>query len=223
MRLLIVPFLLLSLGLAAQCKSYKLSPKGDTLNCVDRSDLKQGRWVIRYDNVRGEPGYDEEGVFKDGKKEGTWRLYNLMGDLLAVERYRWGNKDGLNQYYSMQGVLREESWRAVNPDNPFDTIEVPDPVDPNKVQMRVIKIEGTSVKHGKWKFYDAQTGGITKSENWFLDKLEDPNSFATVTGKSTDDAVATKPAVKVRPKEVEAFEKKIGKKKVKVIDGRTYQ
>ncbi len=227
MRLLILPFLLISFTTYSQCKSYKLSPKGDTLNCIDRNDLKQGKWVNRFDNVRGEPGYEEEGIFKDGKKEGVWRLYNLMGDLIAMERYRWGNKDGLNQYYSMQGIIREESWKAINPANPYDTIEVPDPVNPNKVEMRVIKIEGSSVKHGRWRYFDPSFGTIVKTENWFLDKLEDPNKQNTSTAGTagTDENAGTKttkPAEKAKPKEVMEFEKKIGKKKVKVIDGRTY-
>jgi hypothetical protein len=221
MRLLILPFLLISFASIAQCKTYKLSAKGDTINCVDRNDLRQGKWVVRFDNLRGEPGFDEEGIYKDGKKEGVWRKYNLMGDLLAIERYRWGNKDGLNQYYTMQGVDREESWKAVNPANPYDTIDVPDPVNPDKIQRRVIKIEGTSVKHGRWRYYNSESGLITKTENWFLDKLQDPfgNPATAATQQSTD----AKPAIKVKPKEVEAFEKKIGKKKIKVIDGRTYQ
>ncbi len=71
-----------------------------------------------------------------------------MGDLFAVERYRWGNKDGKNQYYSISGPIREESWKAVNPLNPYDTVDVIDPVDPSKVERRVVKIEGNAVKHG---------------------------------------------------------------------------
>jgi hypothetical protein len=200
-----------------------LSAKGDTLNCIDRSDLKQGRWVVRVDGVRGEPGYEEEGVYKDGKKEGVWRVYTLMGDLFAIERYRWGNKDGLSQYYNIAGIVREESWKAVNPANPYDTIEVPDLVNPYKVEMRVIKIEGFTVKHGKWKYFDSGNGMIVKTENWFLDKLEDPNQKSTAAQDANGSSKTTKPAEKVKPQQVLDFEKKIGKKKVKVIDGRTYQ
>lgn len=221
MRLLILPFLLFSFVGYGQCKSYMLSAKGDTLNCIDRNDLKQGRWVVRVESIRGEPGYEEEGVFKNGKKEGAWRRYNSMGDLLAIERYRWGNKDGISQYYNMQGVMREESWKAVNPTNPYDTVEVHDPIDPYKVVMKVVKIEGTTVKHGKWKFYDG--GFISKTENWFLDKLEDPNAGAEGTTAEAGSTTTTKkPVEKAKPKEVMDFEKKVGKKKIKVIDGRTY-
>ena len=221
MRLLFLPFLFIAFNVAAQCKSYKLSAKGDKINCIDENDLKQGRWVVKVESIRGEPGYEEEGIFKDGKKEGIWRNYNTMGDVLAIERYRWGNKDGISQYFNMQGVIREESWKAVNPLNPYDTVDVHDPIDPYKVVMKVVKIEGTSVKHGKWKYYDG--GFITKTENWFLDKLEDPDKVATLDANGkviTDEKTAkAKPAEKAKPKEVMEFEKKTGKKKIKVIDG----
>jgi antitoxin component YwqK of YwqJK toxin-antitoxin module len=221
MKLLLLPLLLISFQTFAQCKSSKLNPKGERINCVDQQDQRQGKWVNRIESLRGEPGYEEEGAYKDGKKEGTWRLYTLMGDLFAIERYRWGNKDGVSQYFSMAGLSREESWKAVNPENPYDTIEVPDPINPYKVQMKVVKIEGTSVKHGTWKYYDEETGRITKTEKYLLDKIEDPFKSAMAAGEALDStkAKASKPAVKVKPPAVLEFEKKNAKRKIKVIDG----
>ena len=99
----------------AQWKDFTISPKGDTLNCLDKQDRRQGRWVNHFDELRGEPGYEEEGVYKNGRKEGTWRLYSLQGDLIGVEFYKWGNKDGVCQYFGINGtLLREEGWRALN-------------------------------------------------------------------------------------------------------------
>lgn len=224
MKWLFLSILFISFSAVAQWKSYRLTNDGDTINCIDKTDLKQGKWSVKKDEVRGEPGYQEEGVYKDGKKEGTWRSYTAMGDLFAVERFRWGNKDGKSQYYSISGPVREESWKAVNPANPYDTVDVIDPVDPAKVERRVIKIEGSTVKHGTWKYYDNTSGEITKTENYFLDKLQDTKkSAANGTGFLSDSTSATvKAPAKIKPKEVLDFEKKIGKKKVKVIDGTTY-
>lgn len=223
MKCLFILLFFISFSSFSQWKSYRLSSGGDTINCIDNSNLKQGKWVIKVDGVRGEPGYDEEGTFKDGKKEGVWRVYTSMGDLFAVERYRWGNKDGKSQYYSISGPVREESWKAVNPDNPFDTVDVVDPVDPGKVERRVVKIEGTAVKHGTWKYFDNQTGQVVRTENYFLDKLEDPAKMKTAANGdlAATDTTAAKPAVKTKPREVLEFEKKVGKRKVKVIDGST--
>jgi len=225
MKWLFFSLFFISFAASSQWKSYRLTNNGDTINCIDNNDLKQGKWSVKVDGVRGEPGYQEEGMYKDGKKEGVWRMYTSMGDLFAVERYRWGNKDGKCEYYSISGPVREESWKAVNPANPYDTVDVVDPVDPTKVERRVVKIEGSSVKHGTWKYYDNATGTITKTENYFLDKLEvpkKPEASASDDIAAADSAKTAKAPTKVKPKEVLDFEKKIGKKKIKVIDGSTY-
>jgi hypothetical protein len=226
MKFFALPLLLISFGSYAQCKTYKLTQNRDTVNCTDMKDLKQGKWVVKVEGLRGEPGYEEEGIFKDNKKEGMWRVYTTMGDLFGIERYRWGNKDGISQYFNIAGLVREESWKAVNPDNPYDTIEVPDPIDPYKVEMKVVKIEGSSVKHGNWKYYESGSGSLVKTDSYFLDKLEDPlKKFAqaNTSEASGDSSNVKKPVAKTKPAAVLEFEKKnSGKKKVKVIDGRTF-
>ncbi|BAV05061.1 hypothetical protein SAMN05421788_11598 [Filimonas lacunae] len=206
-----------------QCKVYRIGAKGDTLNCVDKQDHKQGKWVVHVDALRGEPGYEEEGVYRNDKKEGVWRCYNLNGDIIALESYRWGNKDGVSRYFTIQGLLREESWKATNPENPYDTIEVPDPIDPYKVQMKVIKVEGSTVKHGRWQFYDPSSGMVAKTENYFLGTLEDPNKKYLSANTASDSAmqIRKKLSDENKPKEVADFDKKnSGKKKYKVREGR---
>lgn len=200
----------------AQWKDFTISPKGDTLNCTDMQDKKQGRWVNHFDEVRGEPGYEEEGMYKNGRKEGTWRLYYLQGDLSGVEFYKWGNKDGVCQYFGINGsLLREESWRALNPDKSYDTLTVEDIDHLNKYKTVIVKNDGVAIKDGSWKFYDPATGMITRTEIYTLGKKE-----ATKTAQTTADANAGKTAAK--PKEVLDFEKKTGKKKVKVQNGSTF-
>ncbi|MCW3079885.1 hypothetical protein [Segetibacter sp.] len=220
MKWLFILFLTISFAANAQWKSYRVTSNNDTINCVDKNDLKQGRWSLKIEGLRGEPGRDEEGIFKDGRKEGIWRTYTSMGDLYAIENYRWGNKDGKCQYYSMTGIVREESWKAVNPENPYDTIDVYDPVDQNKMHRQIVKIEGSSVKHGTWNFYE--DGLIKRSENYFLDKRQDLFKPGVTDGEVASDKKATKAPAKTKPKEVMEFEKKVGKKKVKVIDGTTF-
>jgi len=112
-------------------------------------------------------------------------------------------------------LLREESWRATNPENPYDSIQVPDPVIPNKYEMKIVKLEVASVEHGTWKFYDPSTGFIVKQETYFFgqkDKGNKDNSTAAATDKKETE----------KPKAVQDWEKKnSGKKKVKVRDGST--
>lgn len=200
----------------AQWKDFTISPKGDTINCTDKQDRRQGRWVNHFDELRGEPGYEEEGLYKNGRKEGTWRLYSLQGDLIGVEFYKWGNKDGVCQYFGINGtLLREESWRALNPDKAYDTLTVEDVDHLDKYKTVIVKNDGVAIKDGVWKFYDPQTGMVARTETYTLGKRE--------IGKSTQPtANADVPKTATKPKEVLDFEKKTGKKKVKVKDGSTF-
>ncbi len=209
----------------AQCKTFKIGVKGDTLNCTDMQNRKQGKWVVHVDPLRGEPGYEEEGVFRNDQRVGPWRRYSLVGDLLAQENYRYGYKDGICRYYTLAGLVREESWKASNPDHPYDTVEVPDPINPFKVEMKVVKVEGRTVKHGTWNYYDPETGLITRTEKYFLNEKEEPGKkmLAASAGDSTQASADTSAvSKKVKPREVLEFEKKnSGKKKVRVRDGMT--
>jgi hypothetical protein len=199
----------------SQWKSYIVSPKGDTLNCVDQNDKRQGRWVIHVDELRGEPGYEEEGVYKNNRKEGLWRVYALTGDIKGVEFYKWGLKDGVCQYFGMNGtLLREESWRAINPDKEYDTLQVEDLDHLDHYKTVVVKNEGAAIKDGTWKYYDPSTGMVQREETYTVGKLEHPAAPQT--------AATQAPKTVAKPKEVLEFEKKIGKKKVKVQDGSVY-
>ena len=218
---LILCFTLFGSMLQAQLwVSYQLSVNGDTINCTDKKNLKQGKWVIRTEEIRGEPGNEEEGFFVDDKKEGPWRRYNLQGDILAIENYKWGNRDGKQQYFTMLGdLLREESWKSVNPENPYDTIDVPDLNNPMVTTSKIIKYEAAEVKNGSWKFYDPTSGSILKTEFWLYGQKEKGIGSSGGTTQPVS-GEAGKPAAK--PKAVEDWEKKnSGKKKITVKDGRT--
>src|SRR4051794_18952885 len=206
MRWLVFICFIFSISSQAQWKSFIIGVKGDTLNRVDQNNLKQGPWATRVESLRGEPGYEEEGIYKDGKKEGLWRTYNLMGDLLATENFKWGYKNGTCSYYNLYGLVREESWKAVDPTNPYDTIDVPD-LNTDAVYKRVVKVEGFTVKHGTWNYYDPQTGAIVKTEEYVLDQLVDPKKKITLAanGKIISDSTSLKKDTmltsKAKPKE----------------------
>lgn len=200
-----------------QAGSFIIGVKGDTLNKVDFKSQRQGKWVIRINEVRGEPGYEEEGEYKNNRKEGPWRIYSLDGDLTGVEFYRWGNKDGNCQYFNRSGALiREESWRALNPEKLYDTLEIEDIDHLNEYKTVIVKNEGVAIRHGSWKFYDPSTGMINKIQTYTMGKLETPKA-----NQMTDSTKLARKTL-VKPKEVQEFEKKnAGKKSIKVRDGAT--
>jgi antitoxin component YwqK of YwqJK toxin-antitoxin module len=201
----------------AQRKSFKLNKDGDTINIVDNAGLKQGRWILHKDEVRGEAGYEEEGIYKNDKREGIWRQYNLVGDLIGVENYFKGGKDGIQQYYTYLGNLyREEGWKAYNPEDPYDTIPVYGTGSNEILEYKIVKAEQYSVKHGEWKYYDPESGRLTKSEKYERGHLEKPGTAPVV-------AVKEKSPYKKPDKTPEMLDwekKNKGKKKV-LRDGRT--
>ncbi len=214
-----------SIGAMAQCKSYKVTDRGDTINCVDLSGLKQGPWLESFPTRRGNPGYEEEGLYADGKKEGVWRRYSLQGDVLAMETYKWGLLNGKSMYYSLFGLEREESWWAIDPGKPFDTLEVPDLYVDGEYRTVIVPNEGRSMKHGTWNFYNSQTGRIERSEEFIRDSAVGVLGSLGITNqkakpKEEGDSSTTKKVDK--PAVVQEWEKKnAGKKKVKVRDGST--
>ncbi|MFM9909683.1 MAG: toxin-antitoxin system YwqK family antitoxin [Chitinophagaceae bacterium] len=215
MRCILFFLLLISVNGFSQWKDYILNANGDTLNRLDMKGRKQGPWTHRYESVRGEPGYEEEGWYKYDRKEGEWRLFSLSGDIVGVENYKWGLKDGVCKYFTIHGDLRlEQEWKALNPDKEYDTIDVEDPDKLDTYRQVIIKNEGAAIKHGQWKYYDPETGVVIRTELYTLGKLES-NPTATATPKGEKKVIA-------KPKEVLDFEKKnSGKKKVKVKDGST--
>ncbi|MDP4264196.1 MAG: hypothetical protein Q8941_16830 [Bacteroidota bacterium] len=231
MRFLFCFILFISLNSFGQWKSYTMSVRGDTLNRVDMKGRKQGPWLIHIDGLRGEKGYEEEGYFENDVKEGTWKRYSLEGIKIAEENYHWGKLNGVSKYYTYNGgLLREESWRAMDPANPFDTVAVYDLHDPTKIKERVVvKNDGIALKHGVWKYYDPAEGTIVKTEKYQLDKLITDNGetvdddlkpigFAN-DGKNKSDTAGKKMA---KPQAIIDYEKKnSGKKKIKVRDGQT--
>jgi hypothetical protein len=227
MRLFLIPLIIfISSASFGQCITYKISSKGDTLNCADAKGIKHGQWIVHVNALRGESGYEEEGVFVNDRKEGSWRKFNLMGDLMAIENYRWGNKNGKSSYFSLVGLEHEESWKALNPGKLIDTIDVPDPKYPDRYERVVVKNEGNSLKHGVWKYYNPNYGNILKIETYVLDQLQTNDQVVSNTkilpeGK---DSTGLKPGdkAKPKPKEVEEFEKKNkNKKKITIRDGKT--
>ena len=216
-RFIFLPLLLISLMTFSQAGSFIIGVKGDTLNKVDMKNMKQGKWVERRDEIRGEPGNEEEGEYKNNRREGPWRIYSLQGDLTGLEFYKWGNKDGICQYFNSSGsLIREESWRALNPDKLYDTLEIEDIDHLNEYKTVIVKNEGVAIRHGQWKFYDPSTGMINKIQTYTMGKLETPK--ASAVSDSTNNVSKTM----VKPKEVQDYEKKnAGKKKIRVRDGET--
>jgi hypothetical protein len=159
----------------AQWKSFLLSRRGDTLNKVDKLDRKQGPWVESVPEQRGERGYEEEGYYDNGQREGLWKRFSFEGVKIAEENYRWGKLHGNQRYYSYNGgLIREEQWRAIDPAIAFDTVAVYDLKDPDKrIGEVVVKNEGIAMRHGRMVRYDPRSGRVLLVENYIMNKLQE--------------------------------------------------
>ncbi len=230
MRLILLLCLFISLSAAGQWKDYMIGVRGDTLNRVDMNGKKQGPWVVKVPDLRGERGYEEEGFFLDDQKEGTWKRYSLQGVKIAEENYRWGKLSGKCMYYTYNGgLMRVENWRAMDPKVLFDTVAVYDLRDPTKeIDRVVVKNEGISMKHGEWIYYDPEWGKVELVERYVMNKLqnedgsvegdEDVKPIGISQGKSQRDSTGKV----AKPQVILDYEKKnSGKKKIKVRDGST--
>ncbi len=229
MRLIVALLLFISINGSAQWKSFTISVKGDTLNRVDMKGQKQGPWSVHVDELRGERGYEEEGYYENDQKTGTWKKYSLEGVKIAEENYTWGKLNGKQQYFTYNGgLLREESWRAMDPKIAYDTVPVYDLKDASKVMdWIVVKNEGLALKHGKWTYYDPREGTIEATEFYVMNKLRtDEDEFIgdddirpIDISKSKSDTAGKKVT---KPQAVLDYEKKnSGKKKIKSRDGAT--
>lgn len=229
MRLILCFLLLISMTGFGQWKDYTIGAKGDTLNRVDMKGKKQGPWAIHVDELRGERGYEEEGYYENDQKTGTWKKFSLEGVKIAEENYSWGKLNGRQQYFTYNGgLLREESWRAMDPKIAYDTISIYDIKDPTKeVDRVVIKNEGISYKHGKWNYYDPREGTIEATEFYVMNKLRtsddefigDDDLRPIDISKSKADTSTKKVS---KPQVILDYEKKnSGKKKIKTRDGAT--
>jgi hypothetical protein len=199
-------------------ESYELTDKGDTINRVDMKGVRQGMWLVKTGPLRGEPGFEEEGEYRNGIKEGVWRRYSLQGDLIAMEQFKRGYRDGTQMYFTPLGEpLREETWKSVDPDNPYDTIDVPDLNNPMVSHSKVIRHEAAEVKHGPWKYFDPLTGRVFRTENYISGQKQGPPTAQNTpsSGESGEKKTPKPPAV------LDWEKKNSGKKKVAVRDGRT--
>lgn len=141
----------------------------------------------------------------------------MFGVPMAQENYKWGQKNGLQQYLDQGRLQRDETWRAIDPNKKFDTIDVNDVYDQYKVERRVIKVESYSLPVGVWHYYNPENGFTIKTEEYnALGELM-PERKTIARTELTD----TMPKKIAKPKAVMDFEKSSkGKKSIKVRDAR---
>lgn len=157
----------------------------DNLNKTDDKRQKQGTWFYRREALRGEPAYSEFGNYKDDRKAGHWIKLDSENRLISIENYARGVLNGESQYYENGKLICIGHYRGLNPDTKVDSVWITDPISYEEVLVAIPTERGT-MKHGLWRYYDANTGQLTREEEYQVDDLIFKKDFRfTVTTDST--------------------------------------
>lgn len=102
----------------AQSQSFELDPvnKKDTINLIDYTGKKQGRWIVfgksKPNTCYAATSKVEEGKYADNKKAGIWKEFYCNGNMKNKITYTNGRPDGYAIMYHESGKISEEGmWK----------------------------------------------------------------------------------------------------------------
>ncbi|MBS1772352.1 MAG: hypothetical protein JST82_05795 [Bacteroidetes bacterium] len=147
----------------------KPAPKDD-INKLDAFGRRTGMWVINQPANKGEGGLSEFGAYNAGLKTGLWYKVSNEEGMLAAETFKNNVLDGEVKYYEKGKLTCIGYYRGLNPTHDFDTIFVTDPVTHDEIR-RIVPTEKGTMRHGTWRFYDADNGRLVREEDYQLDEL----------------------------------------------------
>lgn len=115
MKKLLYIFLLISFISSAQSQTYEIVGK-DTLNLIDATGKKQGKWIVRGKHKPGtcyQPEQKvEEGKYADNRKTGMWIEYYCNSNMKNKLTFVNGRPDGYAIMYHENGKISEEgNWK----------------------------------------------------------------------------------------------------------------
>lgn len=142
----------------------------EKLNQYDSKGMKDGLWLNRTAERKGEVAFNEFGNYHKGEKTGLWYKMAADGDLMAIENYKRDHYDGQVKYFTNGQLTVVGMYRALNPDVVVDTIIVEEPVT-GMQQLVAVSADRGTVRHGTWRFYDERTGRLEKVEEYQVDSM----------------------------------------------------
>lgn len=144
--------------------------KDKPVNQLDGSGKKHGDWVIKKQEVRGEPEYTSFGAYVHGVKNGTWYKMDDQGDLVSIENYANDFLSGVVKYYSKGQLACVGNYLALNTSSPYDSVLIEDPVTGAQSFVRIPSSWGT-VRHGMWHYYEPLTGRLIRDVEYQVDNI----------------------------------------------------
>lgn len=160
--------------------SYEILNSGDTVNRIDSKKQKTGKWLITKEAKYGEDGWMEFGVYDKNNKIGIWKTYTLEGQILSVENFKSGNKDGEAKYFDNGKLFCIGNYLALKSKYEYDTIMVEDPITNISKPIR-IKTDVGFVRHGLWTYYKTGSNKIEKVIEFQADEIVYEKEYLTKT------------------------------------------
>lgn len=154
---------------AAQPPKTEVAASG-TINKTDVNGKRHGTWLLTQPAGMGEEAYSEFGSYEHGNKTGPWNKLDHEGNVLAIENFKNDVLDGQVKYFEKGHLICMGVYRGLNPAREFDTVMVENPETGAQV-LRVVPTERGTVRHGSWRFYDADNGRLTREEEYQIDEL----------------------------------------------------
>ncbi len=115
MRSSFIIWLLWFFSFNSEAQSYELIHNSkDTINLLDRHQLKQGLWIMTGKNIPGKcfatDQKTEEGYYKNNKKIGIWLNYHCNGNIKSEITFVDGRPEGHVIIYFENGNLSEDGF-----------------------------------------------------------------------------------------------------------------
>ena len=152
-------------------------------NASDAQGKPHGFWYQQHEARMSDPPYTDFGSYSHGRKTGTWYTLDPEGSIAAIEAYRYNTLHGPCKYFENGRLWITGNYRGLNPDQPFDTIMVVDPITGAENEV-VVATDRGSLKHGYWRYYDTETGRLLRQEDYQVDELRSLKTFGVAAEDS---------------------------------------
>lgn len=145
-------------------------PDRSNINHYDPKGKPDGMWVLNEGARMGEPSNMQFGKYDHGEKYGPWYKLDEEGDLVSMETFHHNVLDGEAKYFDRGKLIATGTYRGLNPEREYDTVIVEDPVT-GAQSLRSVHNDRNTVRHGTWRFYNADNGRLVREEEYQIDSL----------------------------------------------------
>ncbi len=157
--------------------------ESEAINRRDADGKAHGIWYSETKAIRGEPAQRSFGRYDHGMKMGMWYLSDEMGNITAIENYKYNVLDGEVKYFEKGRLTCIGHYRGLNPKVAIDTFYVEHP-ETGLEYMVAVPTERGTVRHGLWRFYDELSGRLIREEQYQIDELIYKKDFALSSADS---------------------------------------